>query len=387
MLASFFNWRTLIAIVAISIVTGTIVYANYLSKKVKQDELNKIHLWIEAKNTEIKANENDGLALTLAGNITAQNKTIPIIFTNEKDSIIDHLNLDSNKLKTNASYANEQLQEFKKMHEPIEWINPLDSTQKDKLYFGESVTLKQLKWYPIVQLLVVGLFILITLLALQSRNKSTQNQVWAGMAKETAHQLGTPLSSLNGWMEVLKSSNINPEISLEMQKDLERLDLISDRFGKIGSIPKFVETDILQQINTMADYMRKRASGKVSIEVNSNTNDTVAPISPQLFDWVIENLIKNGLDALEGQGSIKLILSTQQENFTIDVIDTGKGIARDKWKSVFKPGYTTKKRGWGLGLSLTKRIVEQYHKGKIFVKDSEHNKGTTFRIILPKYRV
>jgi signal transduction histidine kinase len=279
------------------------------------------------------------------------------------------------------------LTEFKSQNQPIVWTNPIDSTQIDKLYYGKSTLLKQLNWYPYVQLFIVSLFIIITLLSLQSRNKATQNQVWAGMAKETAHQLGTPLSSLQGWLEVLKSEKENSEIVVEIEKDIKRLDLISDRFGKIGSIPKFEATDVLQRVEAMAEYMRKRASGKIIIQVHCGKYDrTTIPLSSQLFDWVIENLIKNALDAMEGKGSIHIYLFEYEDKVIIDVADTGKGVPRNKWGSIFKPGYTTKKRGWGLGLSLTKRIVEQYHRGKIYVKESENNKGTTFRIILPRRR-
>lgn len=386
MFTTLFNWRTLLAVVAILIVAGTIVYSSYITKQLQTEERKKIELWIEAKNTEIKS--EDPNALNLSTLITTNNTSIPIIWTNEKDSIIDVLNLDTNMLKKDKQYALDQLSVFKDLHKPIVWINPLDSTQKDKLYFGNSVLSKELKWYPIVQLVIVSLFIIITILALQSRNKATQNQVWAGMAKETAHQLGTPLSSLQGWLEVLKEANINDSVVSEIQKDINRLDLISDRFGKIGSTPKFQDTDVLEHVTAMAEYMKKRASGRVLLEVHCGKYDeTKAPISPQLFDWVIENLIKNALDALEGNGSIHIYLFQYEDKIIIDVTDTGKGIPRNKWETIFKPGFTTKKRGWGLGLSLTKRIVEQYHQGKIFVKESEVGKGTTFRIVLPKYRV
>jgi signal transduction histidine kinase len=215
-----------------------------------------------------------------------------------------------------------------------------------------------------------------------SRNKATQNQVWAGMAKETAHQLGTPLSSLNGWMEVLKNSNVDATVVTEMQRDVERLDLVSDRFGKIGSKPQLSLTNISQQVGKMVDYMRKRASGKIHIEMVSEPDNIHANISPQLFDWVIENLIKNALDAMDGIGKIDVRLTQYNYQIIIEVQDSGKGIAKKNWNTIFKPGYTTKKRGWGLGLSLTKRIIEEYHGGKIFVKESEINRGTTFRIEL-----
>jgi signal transduction histidine kinase len=387
MLRDFINWRTILALIAIGIVIGTIFYSGYITKRIQQDERKKIELWIEAKNTEIKAGDNDVAALNLAGYITTNNSTIPIIWANENDSIIEFLNGDSVKMKTDAHYAEKKLREYKNLHTPVTWTNPLDSNEKSRLYFGTSPLISQLKWYPIIQLIIVSLFIVITLIALQSRNRSTQNQVWAGMAKETAHQLGTPLSSLQGWVEVLREEEKNNEIIGEIQKDINRLDLISDRFGKIGSTPKFVETDVVEHVRNMADYMRKRASEKILIEVHSGKYDeTTAPISPQLFDWVIENLIKNALDAMDGKGSIHIYIYRYEDKVIIDVADTGKGIPRNKWRSVFKPGFTTKKRGWGLGLSLTKRIVEQYHRGKVYIKESDINKGTTFRVILPKKR-
>jgi signal transduction histidine kinase len=383
MLRDFINWRTLLAFIAILIASGTIIYSSYITNQIQKEERKKIELWIEAKNTELKSDNT--LALNLAGIITTTNKSIPIIWTNEKDSIIDFVNGDTTKINKNADYGYKKLKEFKNLHAPIIWINPLDSSEKSKLYFGNSKLIGELKWYPIIQLLIIALFIIITLFALQSKNRATQNQVWAGMAKETAHQLGTPLSSLTGWLEVLKDKNVDQEVVSEIQKDINRLDLISDRFGKIGSTPKFVETDVVAHVTTMANYMRKRASGKVLLEVHAGQYDeTKAPISPQLFDWVIENLIKNALDALDGKGAIHIYIYRYEDKVILDIVDTGKGIPRNKWLTIFKPGYTTKKRGWGLGLSLTKRIVEQYHKGKIFVKESEANKGTTFRIILPK---
>ncbi len=387
MFRNFFNLRTLIALIAIGIAAGTIFYSAYLSKKIASEERLKMELWVAAKNTELQT--EDALALNLTTLITTTNTTLPIIWTTNKDSIIDVVNLDTNKLKTNKEYAAQQLIEFKKSNPPIIFTNPLDTLQKDKLYYGSSVLSKQLKLYPIIQLIIVGLFILITLLALQSRNKSTQNQLWAGMAKETAHQLGTPLNSLAGWVEVLKSSKNSFDQSTidEMEKDVHRLNLVSERFSKIGSKPKFETIDLKEQIMQMTAYMQKRASGKVSFNVVANGEDNTASISPQLFDWVIENLLKNALDALEGKGNIITTIKTAQQKIIIDVADTGKGIPRNKWNTIFKPGYTTKKRGWGLGLSLTKRIVKEYHNGEIFIKESTLHKGTTFRIILPKYAV
>jgi len=214
--------------------------------------------------------------------------------------------------------------------------------------------------------------------------RSVQNQVWAGMAKETAHQLGTPVSSLQGWVEMLKQNPDNSKIVTELEKDVNRLQLVSDRFGKIGSSPQLEKHDIISQVTTMMDYMKKRAPGKVNFSINTNEKEIFARISPPLFDWVIENLLKNSLDAMEGTGDIKINIEDLPDKVNIDLKDTGKGIPLSMQQKVFKPGFTTKKRGWGLGLSLSKRIIEQYHKGEIFVKNSEPGKGTTFRIVLKK---
>jgi signal transduction histidine kinase len=385
MFSDIFNWRTALAALAILIVSGTIFYSGYVSRKIQGDERKKIELWADAQNTFMKT--DDKYAIDLVASITTKNTTIPIILTNENDSIIDHLNLDTTKALRDSSYVKRKLKSFKSLHQPVSWANPLDSTQKNLLYYGKSTLSNEVKLYPLIQLLVVAMFIIVTLILLQTSNRSTQNQVWAGMAKETAHQLGTPVSSLKGWLEMLKESNTSTEITTEIEKDIMRLELISDRFGKIGSTPKFIDTNIVERIELMMDYMKKRASGKVVFGIHAGQyDDTNAPISPQLFDWVIENLYKNALDALEGKGSIHTYIYRYDDKVIIDVSDTGKGIPRNKWKTIFKPGFTTKKRGWGLGLSLTRRIVQAYHQGKIYVKESEPGKGTTIRVILPKKR-
>jgi signal transduction histidine kinase len=230
---------------------------------------------------------------------------------------------------------------------------------------------------------IVGLFIIITLLALRSSYRSTQNQVWAGMAKETAHQLGTPVSSLAGWVEMLKENPSNEHVVADLQKDVDRLQLVTDRFGKIGSTPQLEKRDIVAQVRTMMDYMKKRTTGKINFILNTQGKKEIeAMISGPLFDWVIENLLKNALDSMEGKGNIIVDIFNENKKTIIDVIDTGKGISKQNFSKVFKPGFTTKKRGWGLGLSLSKRIVEQFHKGRIYVKQSEQGKGTTFRIEL-----
>ncbi len=383
MYTQLFNWRTLLTSIAIAIVTGTLFFSNYIAKKIAADEKIKVEQWIEAAKDY--SNPNSTATILASKVLTENNKNIPMIMVDEKDNITEHFNLDSLKVKTDSNYLREKLAEFKSFSKPIEWQSPVDSTQVNKLYYGESSLLKEVRYYPLLQLLIVALFIIITLITISTRNKSTQNQVWAGMAKETAHQLGTPLSSLQGWIEILKDSPGNEKISAEMSKDIERLKLVSDRFGKIGSKPQLEEVNILEHINTMVQYIRRRAPEKVQFIVNSfGETDIPAMINPHLFDWVIENLLKNALDAMDGSGKITIAIRNEKAQTLIDVSDTGKGISKQNIPKVFKPGFTTKKRGWGLGLSLSKRIIDQYHKGDLFVKHSEPGKGTTFRIILRK---
>jgi signal transduction histidine kinase len=384
MIQQWLNWRTLLALVAIFIVSGTIFYSNYLAKKIGKEETQKVASWVEAQRTIMNA--TDAANLNLATKIATENDDIPIIETNEKDSITNnYLNLDSNLVKEDKNYLQKKLREFKKLHPPIKLTLSDTPYVANLYYYGESELQKEVRYYPIVQLFIVGLFIIITIVSQRSSYQNTQNQVWAGLAKETAHQLGTPVTSLEGWVEVLKDADGNEEIASEMEKDVNRLKLISDRFGKIGSIPKLEERNLVEQVNSMVEYIKKRASGKVNFttDYNGETNIPVM-ISPPLFDWVIENLLKNALDAMEGKGQISLKVRDEVAQVLIDVKDTGKGISKNNIRNVFKPGFTTKKRGWGLGLTLTKRIIEQYHRGQIFVKSSEVGKGTTFRIVLKK---
>lgn len=382
MLSTIQNWRTWLAIVVIGIVSGTILYSQYLSRKIAAEERDKVLQWVEAG--KLLVNDSSGISNQLVGLIIAGNNDVPIIETNEQDSIINYVNLDSQKVVQDPGYVQSRLESFRNDNTPITWVNPSDSTQFNNYYYGSSLLLTEVQYYPLIQLLIVSLFIIITVISLQTRNKSVQNQLWAGMAKETAHQLGTPVSSLQGWVEVLKDSPATPQSIAEIEKDVERLILISDRFGKIGSTPQLEQTDILAQINSMMDYIRKRATGKVSFTLNTHGLTTLpAAISPPLFDWVIENLLKNALDSMDGKGAISVDVHAGKQDISIEVKDTGKGIPRKDWQKVFTPGFTTKKRGWGLGLSLSKRIIEQFHKGKIFVRSSETSHGTVFRIELP----
>ncbi len=384
MFSNFFNWRSALALIAIAIVTGTIFYSNYLAKKIAADERKKVSVWAESLKT--RASTLDESALSLTTKIANENKDIPIIETDEKDNPSGAtLNLDTNRIKKESNYLQNKLAEFKNENPAIEVEISKDPLLVNKYYYGDSDLLKEVRYYPIIQLVIVALFIIIALVMVSVRNKSTQNQVWAGMAKETAHQLGTPLSSLQGWVEMLKDNPINEKIGVEIEKDVDRLKLVSDRFGKIGSIPQLEEKNIVHQVESMVDYIKRRSTDKVSFSINSqNDNDITAMINAPLFDWVIENLLKNALDAMDGKGSIVVNIKNETTQTVIEVTDSGKGILKSNINKVFKPGFTTKKRGWGLGLSLSKRIIEHYHKGALFVKNSEVGKGTTFRIVLKK---
>ncbi|MBL0335237.1 MAG: HAMP domain-containing histidine kinase [Chitinophagaceae bacterium] len=383
MIRQILQWRTLLALVAISIVTGTIFYSRYLAHKIAGEEKQRVEQWIEAGKFIIKAGPDTDIGLATL--ILAENKTIPIIVTDEKDSVIEHVNLDSSRAAGNPSYVQGKLSTYRSANNVIIWSDPQNPQVKNKYYYGNSRLLDEVRYYPIIQLVIVALFILITLISLRSSYRSVQNQVWAGMAKETAHQLGTPVSSLEGWVEMLREKPENEKIAHELEKDVNRLRLVSDRFGKIGSTPHLEETDLVQQIRAMVDYMKKRATGKIIFNVLTHDHQVItARISPPLFDWVIENLLKNALDAMEGKGSITLDIIEDKKTVHIDITDSGKGISKQNVTLVFKPGFTTKKRGWGLGLSLSRRIIETYHKGEIFVKHSELGKGTTFRVVLQK---
>lgn len=376
------NWRTGLALIAICIVTGTIFYSQYLAQKIETDERKKVEEWVEAIKSLLDPTITD---VRLPARIIEDNKDIPIIETNERDSITFFANLDSFKAATDKSYLPRKLATLRSTNKPITYIDPVDSTKINYYYYGHTALLNEVRYYPLIQLFIVSLFIIVVLMALRSSYRSVQNQVWAGMAKETAHQLGTPVSSLEGWVEMMKEKPGNEKIVQELEKDVNRLRLVSDRFGKIGSTPQLEEVDVVKQISNMVDYIRKRAPGKIRFSMNTNgAEKVIARISAPLFDWVIENLLKNALDAMEGKGSIVVDIQDGKNAVTIDVADTGKGISKQNMSRVFKPGFTTKKRGWGLGLSLSRRIIAKYHKGEIFVKQSETGKGTTFRIILKK---
>ncbi|MBS0026951.1 sensor histidine kinase [Chitinophaga sp. 22321] len=382
MVKQYFGWKFVLASIAVLIIGTTIWFVSNLSKNIQEEERKKVATWADANRELLRADTDANLNLAIS--IVTNNTTIPLILTDEEGKILDSRNLDSMRIMQDPGYLPAELLAFKKQHPPF--IMEVDAKQKlyNYIYYGDSLILRQIRYYPYIQLIVVTLFIGIVLFALSSTNRATQNQVWVGLAKETAHQLGTPLSSMEAWLEILRENEANTTLVTELSKDVDRLKLITDRFSKIGSVPKLEEKDIVEQIQNMTSYIRKRAPQKVQLSVHSTEEELPAMISPPLFDWVVENLLKNALDAMEGKGKIDINIENHPTFITVDVADTGKGIPKMSFEKVFKPGFSTKKRGWGLGLSLAKRIIEEYHRGRLFVRSSEMNKGTVFRIVLRK---
>lgn len=369
----FLNWRTVLTAVALLIVLATVFYSRYLAGKLAEDERQKVEMWAEAHR--FIAESGPDANITFASLVVTAQHSIPVIETNERDSITNFHNIDSADLA--ASFR-----EFRQ-RPPIVTYMATDSTKSNRYYYGESRLLKQVRYYPLVQLLIVALFILVTLAAINARHRAEQNQLWAGLAKETAHQLGTPVSALHGWVEMLRESPVDPQMVNEIEKDVTRLKLVSDRFSKIGSTPKLVQRDMVHAVEQVMEYVKKRAPDKVKFSLHHDQPNIMVPLSDPLFDWVIENILKNALDAMEGQGRIDVTIQDQASRVTIDIVDSGKGMNAAQAARVFNAGFTTKKRGWGLGLTLSKRIIEEYHKGSLAVKWSEPGKGTCFRIVLP----
>ena len=373
----YLNWKTYLAVIALFIVGASLYYTSQLARKLAVEEKKKVEELGGALKTLIKSNNNQETAF--ASNIIAQNTTIPLIITDDKGKISDFRNIDTLNSINPHKVVEDKLAEFKKTHTPI--IADY-GTGKNYVYYGESYLLTQLRYFPYVQLAIIILFLLVVLVALSAASRNLQNQVWVGLSKETAHQLGTPLSSIEAWLELLRENDANNDAVIEMQKDLDRLKLVADRFGKVGSAPQLEEQNLITRLNDIVAYMQRRSPAKVNIALHSLEKEVSVNISGPLFDWVMENLIRNALDAMDGKGKIDITVTNTPQQVWIDVQDSGKGIPGYQVKRVFTPGFTTKKRGWGLGLSLSRRIVEKYHHGSIFVKHSEVGKGTTFRIIL-----
>ncbi len=365
---------------AILIAIASLVVSDMLIKNLAREERQKMEVWADA--TRLTASPDPELDMSLVLKIIQGNTTIPVVLCNEKDSIIADKNIDFPE-KERETFMQAKVKELKNKNTIV--IDMGDGTYQ-YVYYDDSIILKRLLIYPYVQLSVVFVFILIAFLALASTKREEQNKVWVGLSKETAHQLGTPISSLIAWMEYLKTKEVDSTLLAEMEKDVKRLEMIAERFSKIGSNPDPVPMDINRSVQTALGYMSSRISSRVKIQTKLEKEPLPVLMNEALFAWVIENLIKNAVDAMEGQGVIDIRIENREKHVRIDVSDTGKGIAKSKFKTVFNPGYTTKKRGWGLGLSLVKRIIESYHGGKIFVKSSELGKGTTFRIELQKYK-
>lgn len=396
------QWKIGLFIAGLLIVAVTLLYNSRLAGKLAQQERRRVETLANAyaEMSKIPFSENSSaLQINFLTNIITGNTTIPVILTDEKGRITASKNVDSlRSLKTDSAFFYRKLAKMKEQYDPVVVISDMSSLRPEGatepsdivqyVYYNDSYLLSQLKLYPYVQLLIIGAFLLAAYVTFDVARRSEQNKVWLGMAKETAHQLGTPLSSLVAWMEILKETE-DPEgtakmVGREMGKDIARLQLIAERFSKIGSEPNMQQANVVESVKNTVDYVKRRASSRIHFDFSSPAQ-IMSNINPTLFDWVIENLLKNALDAMESQGSIKVNVSEDQNNnIIIDVADSGKGIPKSKFGTVFEPGYSTKRRGWGLGLSLSKRIIENYHSGKIFVLDSVVGKGTTFRIILPK---
>ena len=389
------RWKYSLLAFAVVIASGSLFYTGYLVKSIKRSERTRAEIWALSIKQITAADDNDFLEYV---STVRDSLTVPAIIVDDQGDFITTRGLDTTKtyIKIPAGqhpvgkkprvydpeYFKAELAQMKKQHEPIRlkvfganWF----------VYYHDSFVLTQLKVFPYIQLSVIAIFLLVAYTAFNTSRKSEQNQVWVGLAKETAHQLGTPISSLMAWVELMKekfNAEDDPLIA-EMENDIQRLEIVADRFSKIGSMPVLEDLSVYDVIKDFMDYFKIRVSNKISFDINGNPY-LRAGLNIPLFDWVLENLLKNAVNAIESTGNIKVEISGSKtkKQVYIDVSDTGKGIPRSKFDTVFQPGYTTRKRGWGLGLSLTKRIVENYHNGQIFVKDSEVGKGTTFRIVL-----
>jgi len=374
--------KILLLIVAVMIGLASLLYTNWLTQKLELEERNKVELWANAIEQISSAKELNSEYLGFLLEVTQKNKTIPIIVLNEDGSFNSDANIIYNANRK-EEVLNNELKKMKDYAEPIR-IN-LSEDDYQLFYYRESSILRNLKLYPVIQLIVILIFIVVAYFAFHATQQAEQNQVWVGMSKETAHQLGTPISSLMAWIELLKLKNVDENLVKELEQDTKRLERITERFSKIGSKPELLKLNVVEVLNSAVSYLKRRSSDKVKFETKYDTDTRIEiPLNAALFSWVIENICKNAIDAMGNNGTITINLKEKDHQVFIDISDTGIGIAKSQQKSVFQPGYSTKKRGWGLGLSLAKRIVEIYHNGKIFIKSSEVGKGTTFRIILNK---
>lgn len=380
----FFENKTLIKYlfiaIAIVIALGSLFVSHQLVQDLSKEEESKIKIWAEATKEAACADTVALSNINLILQIIESNKTIPVILYDKKDDYYTSHNIKTSN-KNEQTFLKEKALSFEKRHDPI-LIETGDFEQY--VYYDDSYTLKRLQAYPYIQLGVISVFLIISFIALITTKKMEQDRLWVGLSKETAHQLGTPISSLMAWIEYLKLKEVDASILSDMEKDIERLQTVTERFSKIGSVPALEKANIVDSLTQTVSYLEKRMSNKVSFIHNFPDRKLYSLISAPLFGWVIENLTKNAIDAMCGQGTIIYSISEKADLIIIDIQDTGKGIQKSKFKEIFTPGYTTKTRGWGLGLSLAKRIIETYHKGKIYVKSSELNVGTVIRIEVSK---
>lgn len=376
------NSRYLLVLATMIVVVTSLLYTNHLVDVLKQEERQKVEHWARATSLIVDV-ETEDRSFDLVWSLIENNENIPVLITSESGDVLALRNFDERRfssLMTDAVLQQKLIEKLSDKHQPLK----IDAGEAgiQYIYYDDSILLKKLSAFPYVLWAVISIVLLFAVLAFTAESRAEQNRVWAGLSKETAHQLGTPISSLMALKEILKEQYADDEVVVEVEKDVERLNTIAERFSKIGSKPILEKVVVAPVLERAVEYMRRRTSSRVTYHVEC-PREALALINVPLFEWVIENLCKNAVDAMEGTGMLKILVEPQKNNHLyIDISDNGKGIDRKNFRDVFKPGYTTKKRGWGLGLSLAKRIIEEYHGGKIFVKSSEIGKGTTFRIVL-----
>ena len=370
--------RWIIIIASFSIISlilwNTFVFFQYF----KTEERTKMENWSQALTTLIQS--TDDAEIQVMSRIIESNTTTPMILLGPNNNIYSIRNIDTLKMASPTQYLEESIRSFKNENTPISVVS--DGQIYNTIYYGSSPLLHKLKYYPLALLLIIFLFASVSYFFYKSTKTADQNKLWTGMAKETAHQIGTPLSSLVGWTEILKSENVNPDYLIEIQKDITRLQTITDRFSKIGSLPTLKRCDIVEETVSAFDYLKTRSSKLIDFEISIPNEALYVNLNSQLFSWTIENLVKNAIDAMKGRGILKLEIQNDAKFVNITITDNGKGLSKQNYNAIFQPGFTTKKRGWGLGLSLAKRIIEDYHNGKIKVLNSEIGKGTTMQISL-----
>ena len=370
---NFGSAKYLLIVLAALIAVASLMVSNLIVDDLKREEERRMTVWASAMSSLISADVDEDVSLE--EEILSSNKTIPVVMVSEEGDILSYNNIPEQKLESRAA----AMRESGTMIEV-----PLGDGNKHYIYYDDSDTLVQLAYYPYIQLAVVVVFFIVCFVAILNSKRAEQNKVWVGLSKETAHQLGTPISSLMAWIEVLKGKYPSDELLPEMERDVERLQMVAERFSKIGSKSELAMADVNAVVEKAVGYMKRRSPAKVNYSLTLSDAPLLVALNVPLLEWVIENLCKNAIDAMSGCGDINVVVAGYDNKVVIDVADTGKGIAKARWKTVFTPGFTTKPRGWGLGLSLAKRIVEEFHKGRIYIKKSQPGKGTTFRIELKK---